>query len=149
MWSELKRFLRLPGGRKLMVSEALLALMVARLAIAALPFRRIAAWVGTAGAESCGTAPPEQVETAKMVGWAVERLGRKVPWDARCLTQAVAAWAMLKRRGLDGTISFGAAKSESGELKAHAWLRFGPCVVTGGAGHEDFKVLTTLGRAGR
>jgi hypothetical protein len=132
-----------------MVSEALMALMVVRLAIAMFPFRRIAAWVGTAGAESCGTAPPEQVELAQLVGWAVERMSGRVPWDARCLTQAVAAWAMLKRRGLDGTISFGAAKSESGELMAHAWLRFGPCVVTGGAGHEEFKILTTLARAPR
>jgi hypothetical protein len=149
VWIELKRFLRLPGGRKWVVCEALLALMGARLAIAVFPFRRIAAWLGTPGVESCGTAPPEQVELAQMVGWAVERLGRRVPWDARCLTQAIAAWAMLRRRGLYGAISFGAAKGESGELMAHAWLRFGPCVVTGDAGHEEFKVLTTLARAPR
>lgn len=130
-----------------MVCEALVALMAARLARAVFPFRRIAAWVGTAGAESSGAAPAEQVEIAQMVGWAVGRVSGRVPWDARCLTQAIAAWAMLKRRGLDGTVSFGAAKSESGELKAHAWLRFGPCVVTGDAGHEEFKLLTTLARA--
>jgi len=31
-------------------------------------------------------------------------------------------------------------------LVAHAWLRFGPCLVTGGVGHERFIILTRMAR---
>jgi hypothetical protein len=59
--------------------------------MAFLPFRRIAAWLGTPGAESPATATAEEIRTAQEVGWAVGVLARRVPWDGRCLAQALAA----------------------------------------------------------
>ncbi len=83
---------------------------------------------------------------AQDIGWAIERLARVVPWDGRCLARALAATGMLRRRGLEGTVIFGADRDASAEFRAHAWLRFGPCIVTGGKGRERFKVLTTFAR---
>src|SRR4051812_49626446 len=111
--------------------------------MAMLPFRRIAAWLGAPGSESPLTASPDQIRTAREVSWAIGCLARRVPWDGRCLAQALAATGMLRRRGLEGTVSFGADREPSGELTAHAWLRFGPCPITGGSGHERFKILTS------
>jgi hypothetical protein len=59
---------------------------------------------------------------------------------------------MLRRRGLEGTVTFGAGRDggvgreSSAEFSAHAWLQLGPCVVTGGPGSERFKTLTTFAR---
>jgi hypothetical protein len=55
---------------------------------------------------------------------------------------------MLRRRGLEGTVSFGAGRTEAAEpeFSAHAWLRVGACIVTGGPGRERFKILTTFAR---
>jgi hypothetical protein len=114
--------------------------------MAFLPFRRIAAWLGTPGAESPVTVTAEETRLAKDIGWAVGVLGLRVPWDGRCLAQALAATGMLRRRGLDGTVSFGARKGESAGFDAHAWLRLGSDVVTGGPGHENFKTFTTFAR---
>jgi transglutaminase-like putative cysteine protease len=146
VWNDLKRYARIPRARRRLLWEALAALTIAQVAMASLPFRRIAAWLGTPGAESPATAALEEIRTAEEVGWAVGVLARRVPWDGRCLAQALAATGMLRRRGLEGTVSFGACRSESAGFDAHAWLRLGSCVVTGGPGHQRFKTFTTFAR---
>jgi hypothetical protein len=114
--------------------------------MAYLPFRRIAAWLGTAGAESPATATAEETRIAEEVGWAVGVVGRLVPWDGRCLAQALAATGMLRHRGLEGTVSFGARRGESTGFGAHAWLRLGSCMVTGGPGHQHYQTFTSFAR---
>lgn len=146
MWNELKRYARISRARKMLLWEALAALAIAQLAMASLPFRRIAAWLGTPGAETPATATAEEMCAAQEIGWAVGALARRVPWDGRCLAQALAATGMLRRRGLEGTVSFGARRGESAGFDAHAWLRLGSCMVTGGPGHERFQTFTTFAR---
>ena len=114
--------------------------------MAFLPFRRIADWLGTPGAESSLMAAADEIRMAQEVGWAVGVIARRVPWDGRCLAQALAATGMLRRRGLEGTVSFGVCQGESAGFDAHAWLRFGSCVVTGGPDHQRFKVISTFAR---
>lgn len=146
MLSELKRYRRLAKSRRLLLWEALIALAVARFAVLFLPFRLMAAWLGTPGTESPHNTPDTQVEIAAEIGWAVRCLARRLPWDSRCLAQALAATWMLRRRGLESTVTFGADRGDSCDFIAHAWLRFGPCLVTGGTGHEKFKTLATITR---
>lgn len=146
MWNDLKHYRRISPARRRLLWEAFAALAIARMAMLCVPFRRIAAWLGTPGAESPPTATAEEMRTAEAVGWAVGVLGRRVPWDGRCLAQTLAATGMLRRRGLEGTVSFGACQGESEGFDAHAWLRVGPCVVTGGPAHQRFKVFTTFAR---
>jgi hypothetical protein len=120
--------------------------LIARIAMACVPFRRIARWLGTPGAESPAMVTPEIASTAESIGWAVSVLGPRVPWDGRCLAQALAAAAMLRRRGVEGTVSFGVREGEPAGFTAHAWLRVGSRAVTGGAGHERYKAFTTFAR---
>jgi transglutaminase-like putative cysteine protease len=146
MWNKAVRYLRTPRAQRSLLREALIALAVARIAMACLPFKRIAAWLGTPGAQSPETATPEDIQVAKQVGWAVSALARRVPWDGRCLAQALAATAMLRRRGLESTVSFGARPGVAEGFAAHAWLRLGSYVVTGGREHRSFKTFTTFAR---
>jgi hypothetical protein len=146
VWSDFRRYRLASSAQKHLLWEALAALFVARLALACIPFRRIAAWLGTRGAESPATVAPQEIDTAETIGWAVGILARRVPWDGRCLVQALAASGMLRRRGLEGTVSFGAIQGDSVGFDAHAWLRVGSCVVTGGSTHESFRVFTTFAR---
>jgi hypothetical protein len=143
--SELKRYGRLPRSRRLLLWETLIALAVARLAMLFLPFRIIADWLGTPGRESAHSTSDIHVEVAAEIGWAVRCLAHRLPWDSRCLAQALAATWMLRRRGLESTVTFG-ANGGSHDFVAHAWLRFGSCLLTGGLGHERFKTLTSLAR---
>ena len=62
---------------------------------------------------------------------AVERAARHCPTPAKCLSQALAASWMLRRRGITGTINLGTARDAAGRLAFHAWLTVGPHIVTG------------------
>jgi transglutaminase-like putative cysteine protease len=146
VWNDLKRYWRISPAQKRLLWEAFAALAMARIVLACIPFRRIAAWLGTAGAESPASVTPQQAQAAEAVGWAVTALARRVPWDGRCFAQALAATAMLRRRGVDGTVSFGVCEGASAGFEAHAWLRVGTRLITGGAGHERFKAFTTFTR---
>jgi thiazole synthase ThiGH ThiG subunit len=49
---------------------------------------------------------------------------------------------MLERRRIYSTLYLGTGKNEKGELIAHAWLRSGSEIVTGG---EEMKEFTVVG----
>jgi hypothetical protein len=146
VWSKLLRIKQLTQQRRHLLVEALVTLAVVRLAMLLLPFHRIATWMGTVGATTPEQTTPNELLMAKEIGWAIGVLARRVPWDGRCLAQALAGMAMLRRRGLQGTISFGASRGEKYTFMAHAWLRFGPLLVTGGAEYERYNVFTTFAR---
>lgn len=138
---------------RLLVLEALAGLAVASLLLRALPFRRVAPLLGPvspAGAPFAHCEPDAaQRKQALRVGAAVRRAARLLPWPALCLPQAMAAKAMLARRGLRATLHLGAhpgggASVEDG-LHAHAWLMLGPVEVTGGSERRAFAELVRFG----
>jgi hypothetical protein len=63
-----------------------------------------------------------------------------LPWNAKCLVQALAGKLLLKFFHLPGTIFFGVLK-EDGKLKAHAWLKAGNQFISGKEGHRKFTVV--------
>jgi len=141
-----RRYRALEPGRRALLREALAALLQARLALACLPFRRIAAWLGTLGAESAPALPAQHHTAVEEVSWAVQAMAHRVPWDSRCLAQALAAYRLLRRRGLAATVYFGVKREPNTPISAHAWVRCGTRIVTGAAGHESYSVLTKFSR---
>jgi len=132
-----RRFGRLSSGRRLLLCEAVLWLAAARLALSVIPFARIATWFGAlhtpAEVDRCarGSATPEEDACAREVGWAVARAARFGPIHAVCLPQAIAAKAMLNRRGIANVMHFGVARHAAEPMKAHAWLDAAGIEVTG------------------
>jgi Transglutaminase-like superfamily len=145
-WQDWHRYRTLPVPSRRLIRESLLALFMARLALACVPFRCLAGWLGTVGAESGGELSPAQEQAARDISWAVGALARRVPWDSRCLAQAIAAYRMLLKRGIEATVYFGVKPDPRRPFDAHAWLRCGPCLVTGGEGHSDYRVLAQFSR---
>lgn len=101
---------------------------LARLAISLLPFRAITPFLGQAGAESREEETAALEHTIRKVAWALGAAGRRTPWASTCLAMALAGRAMLHRRGLSSTLTLGLAPG----LAAHAWLRCGAIMVSGG-----------------
>lgn len=66
------------------------------------------------------------------VAIAVPRMGFHVPWRSDCLVQAMAAQRWLASMGLDSEIFIGARSDGPQSIAAHAWLKVGAKVVTGG-----------------
>jgi hypothetical protein len=63
--------------------------------------------------------------------WAVKTVSPYLP-RASCLTQALAAQALLSRSGFPSQIEIGVAKDELRQLQAHAWVVCYGQVVLGG-----------------
>ena len=135
----LRRFLQMSHRQRLMLIEAALFLGLARLALLTVPFGRIAPWLRRSPDSGACDA-----ETVLAVGDAVTIAARNVPWNAVCLPQAMAAKAMLARRGQGSALHLGAAKA-SDRLTAHAWLVAGGEVVVGEAGIDDVAPLARVG----
>ncbi len=133
------RFLRMNATQQWLLVEAALLLGVARITILTVPFRRVVPWLQRAPESSACDAA-----TVMAVRQAVTVAARNVPWKAVCLPQAMAAKAMLARRGHGSALHIGAGMADRG-LMAHAWLVAGGEVVVGEAGIDDVAPLVRFG----
>jgi hypothetical protein len=127
----------------LLVVEAWAALLGTRL-LMALPYRIWRGWLMAMMGEGASAAPDGGT---RAVVWAVDRARRAVP-GTTCLTRALAAGWMLRRRGQPARIVIGVAMA-SGKLEAHAWLELGETVIVGGEARvERYARLREVGQVG-
>lgn len=125
-------------------AEALLFLVLFRISLRLLPFRRILRRITRQQADLQpiqGSPTPDAVDTALRVRWAVESVSRNAPARFVCFPQALAAYMMLRRRGISSTIVYGVGHSHFGELIAHTWLTLGDRIVVGREGSEAFQPI--------
>lgn len=137
----LRRWRRLTWRDRMMVIEALLFLGLARATILFIPFKRVAPHLGEAQQETAsGASDP----IAQRVAYAIYLVCRHTPWDSNCFAQALAGHLMLRLRQTASTLYLGVHK-EGDNFTAHAWLRNGDFIVTGGNGHERYTVIARYG----
>lgn len=131
---------------RILLLEAFVLLGIARLLVLAMPFKWLTRSLGGHMNESAPQTDPSDLRVARMIGRAVRSAANNTPWKSVCLPQAVACQWMLKRRRIAATLYLGVAKKadEQGELAAHAWLRCGDAILTGGAGHKQFTVVASF-----
>lgn len=136
--SKLERARTVDWRERGLLVEAAAQLMAARVRIAILPFRTIARDLGTFVppadkriADCRASAPAERRGVAEKISWAVTRAAVHVPFRAVCLPQAMAAHAMLRRRGIESAVHFGARRGDEKPIDAHAWVDAAGVEVTG------------------
>lgn len=125
-------------------AEALFFLILFRIGLRLLPFRRILRSITRHKSDVqpvLASPDPEAYNTALRVRWAVEAVSRNAPAGFVCFPQALAAYSMLRRRGISSTIVYGVGHSHIGKLIAHAWLTLGDRVVVGREGFEGFQPI--------
>jgi Transglutaminase-like superfamily len=129
---------QLGKSRRALLFEAVAWLLLARLSLFLVSFPRLARHLGTVvtptdprarDAASANSADASRL--AAEIGWAVTRAARHVPFKAVCLPQAMAARLMLRRRGVDSVLHFGARIGCAKPIDAHAWLDAAGVKVTG------------------
>ncbi len=124
--------------RRVYLREAAVMLVLARLALRLVRPARIFAWADR---------PPRRIrrfsaDEARWTCWAVEEIGARS--DALCLPRALAAHAMLRRRGIVSRLCLGVARAD-GELAAHAWIEIGKDKVVGAREAEGYTRLASYG----
>jgi len=128
--------------RRVYLREAAVMLVLARLAVRFVPTARIFAWADR---------PPQRIrrfatDEIAWVSWAVENLGARSWMNALCLPRALAAHAMLRRRGIASRLCLGVARDRDA-LNAHAWVEIGREKIVGGAVAEGFSPIAAFGGA--
>ncbi len=152
----LRKLLALPSADRWLAAEAAVWLALAQIALTVLPFRWIAVGLGPLARERADGAvsPIDLIRQTQVrrIGQAVERSARHLPWTALCLPQALAARAMLGRRGITATVHFGMALSDEEttdqaataggrRMLAHAWVTVGKTGVVGAPAARRFAVV--------
>lgn len=152
----LRKLLALPLADQWLAVEAAVWLALAQLLLAALPFRWIAIGLGPLTRErtdgAVATVDLMRQAQVRRIGQAVERTARHLPWTTLCLPQALAAKAMLRRRGVPATVHFGmalsgeettdhAATADRRRMLAHAWVTVGRTGVVGTPAAGRFAVV--------
>lgn len=137
---KLNTLMRMRAADRLLVFEAMLLLGLARIIVITIPFRYMAPLLSRA--------PDNGVcdeDLLLRVRKAVTTAARNVPWNAVCLPQAMAAKAMLARRGCGSAFHLGAGTNTQGKLIAHAWLVAGGKIVVGASGMAGTTPLARFG----
>ncbi len=121
-----------PWRRRILLIEAAFALHLARILILLVPFPWISKRFGSMrhpDPESVSTSAPRG--NVAEIAWAIDRVATYSPLELVCLPRAIAARAMLRRRGVHGEMFFGAGRGEAGGFNTHAWCVAGGQQVTG------------------
>lgn len=130
------RLARLGPSEWPLLAEALATLALASLAIALLPFRKVAA-----AASARGRRPlPARADAVARARWAVEAWSRRVPWRTVCFQRGLALHWMLRRRGIGSVLLYGARREGEG-LAAHVWVDVDGETVIGGEEAAGFACL--------
>jgi hypothetical protein len=115
---------------RLILVEAILYLLAARLALRVFSFSRL-----TSELERRGKRPELQgsarIRARGRVRDAVCRVARRFPNRTTCLHRAIATQLMLRRRGVRATLYYGAARLPHRGLTTHAWVQDGSEGVIG------------------
>ena len=144
----LSRFHRFGRERRGLLIEAASALALACAAVAFLPFRR-AIRLGSVAPE------PRRSGSVSDCAWAVEAAARRLPLRAVCIQKGLALRAvciqkglalqrMLRRRGFDALLHYGARNEPPGKLHAHVWVSVEGDVVMGGNERPDFAEIAVF-----
>lgn len=142
MTNTLTKFLRQTPQRRGLLLEAALSLILARLALRVVPFRRLKPFFirPVHGPEVDG---PARERLRREVVWAISRTARFLPGKTVCFPRGIVAQAMLRRRGVATTLYYGVTTGNSNGSTAHVWVQDG---AQGVVGHRDIATYHILAR---
>lgn len=148
---KLKTFASLSWTERALFFEAYLRLGIARAAVLTLPFPWLSRHWGVPHLESLYSPHNDTARSfLRPLVWAIRTASRYTPWKSNCLAQAIAAKAMLRRRGFTSTLYLGMKTPSAhpqGKVEAHAWLRCGDTWICGFRASRDFTAVAAFTEA--
>ena len=133
------KFLLLPGRERLLLVQAAFLLVVIRIGLSLVPFRTLRRLLARLARADKNSKAPRQSDIDRVI-WALKAAGRTFPPAGTCLTEALAGYVLLGRRGYSTDLRIGVTRDAGGRFLAHAWLEKGDLIVIGqiGAEHERY-----------
>ncbi len=106
-----------------------------------IPFRYYSPIFGTLQRKSPSKPESDKDEIAIAIAKAISRAHRYLPFECRCLVQALTAKIMLKLRKRQSLVYIGVTKNRNHQLIAHAWVRCRGLYVCGAKEMHHHKVI--------
>jgi len=132
--------MKLRTRRRLYLREAFVAFSLARLAVSLIAPARIFAWVDRPLRRTSRFSGDE----VGWINWAVDTIAAKSSGNNLCLPYALAAHAMLRRRGIASRLCLAVAREQQ-ELAGHAWIEVDGHTVVGDTGGNRFTRIAEFG----
>ena len=141
----LRKFWSLTGREKQCFCEAGILLLLATLGVRTIAFKHIdrflrARWADVPLSAFC------RADEIRLVERSVSRAANLLPWKSQCLSRSIAAYIMLRRRGIPAALLAGVRVSKDSSLRAHAWVRVGAGVADGTSETAAFTALVRIGQ---
>lgn len=132
----------MPLKQKLMIPRIFLLMAYYHRQVHGKPFSQLAPKIGTQGFET----PVQTSHTdARLVHEIMGAMFRRLKWKDSCLIRALTAKRLLNTMGHRCTLYMGVRKDDGEAMTAHAWLRCGKLIVTGGETMAGFTVTSVFG----
>ncbi len=138
----IRTFLKMPLKQKLLIPQVFVLMACYKNRVHKHPFSELAPKIGQLGFETPVEASPRN---AWLVHELMESMFRHIGWKDSCLIRALTAKKLLNRMGERCTLYMGVRKREGEGLSAHAWLRCGKLIVTGGDCMDGYTVTGVFG----
>ena len=127
-------------AKGLLIAEAGLCLLVAHLALPWFDFLRLIA-IFSFPIQKPELTGRQRRRARNEVKKAIFYVWRRSPWKPNCFHRALAAKAMLCRRGVSTTLYYGAARLRDRGLTGHVWVQDGQIGVVGHLAAKGFRIL--------
>jgi hypothetical protein len=125
------------------LAEAMVLVVLAAPLLRFTPFRQIGR-IASMPLRRAVTDPARQDVLIGRVAWAVSRAAKRSRLRAVCIERGVTAQVMLRRRGIDSTLYFGAAPNTPKGLGAHVWVVAKGVDVCGGEVAKGYAMLAAF-----
>jgi hypothetical protein len=145
--SRWNRWRVLSAAKKGLLLEAFATLLMARCSLVLLPVRRIFRWMESPVGRPARSVPTDaaQSDAIERIRWAVLTVARYGPLSFVCFPQALAAHAMLRRRGISSIMHYGVRRSADRRMRAHTWLEVDHRMLLGGESAVLFEPIHSTG----
>lgn len=124
-------------AHRLLVLEAMLALVPAGAAVRLVGFQRLVK-------SRLSPLRPRRAVEARWYASAVRSARTWVPWSAVCFESALALRTLLRRRGIPSVLHYGIARDGDAAIKAHVWLSVDGVTLIGGEVASEFAEVATF-----
>lgn len=135
--------MKLRTRRRLYLREAFIAFLLARLAVRIIAPARLFAWVDRPLRRTNRFSADE----VGWINWALDTIAAKSSGNNLCLPHALAAHAMLRRRGIASRLCLAVAREQQ-ELAGHAWIEVDDHTIIGDTNGGRFTRIAEFGVPG-
>jgi hypothetical protein len=141
----LLKFWSLPRREKRFFCEAGITLLLSNLAVRTIAFRHIESFLRARWSDNIALGY-DHGDDIKLVSISLARAANILPLESLCLSRSIAAFIMLRRRGIPAVLYAGVKFLEDSALSAHAWVRTAPGAIEGNSEDRAFTVLVKIGQ---